>query len=235
MRNLLKIPCLVAIATTVGLSSCNSVTGVFSSPSYLAVTISPRPAFVPAGGSVMLTGTASNNLGVPQWGFLNATDTANVGTLTPVAGSPNSVLYTAPSTPPIYNNAAPAGIQQGVVTVTATLNPPAQSTLPVAQDSISIFITTGTVTISPITPATVTLAAGATQVFSGYELGSDVNTFTWQVNNVTGGSATTGTIDFKGLYTAPATVPMTGSTVMVTMISNANPSLSATAVVTLTP
>ena len=234
MRNLLKIPCLVAIVCTVGLSSCTTTTSVATQPGYLAVTISPRPAFVPAGGSVMLTGVVSNNLGVPQWGFLNAADTANVGTLTPVTGSPNSVLYTAPPAPPVYDNGVPAGTQQGVVTVTAIVNPPAQSTLTPAYDSVSIFITTSTVTISPITPATVTVAVGATQVFSGYELGSDINTFTWEVNGVPGGSATTGTINFMGIYTAPASVPMNSNTVTVTMVSNADPTKSATAVVTLT-
>ena len=235
MKNFLKIPCLVVLASTVGLTSCNNTTGVATIPGYLAVTISPRPAFVPAGGSVVLTGAASNNLGVPQWGFLNAADTPNVGTLTPVAGSPNSVLYTAPSAPPIYNSGAPAGIQQGVVAVTATLNPPAQSTLPVAQDSVSIFITTGTVTISPITPATATVAVKATQQFSGYEVGSDMNLFNWIVNGIQGGSATLGTINFLGLYTAPIAVPMMGNTVTVTMVSQADPTKSASAVVTLTP
>jgi hypothetical protein len=50
------------------------------------------------------------------------------------------------------------------------------------------------------------------------------------VNGVTGGSAATGTITNAvtafyegGLYTAPTVMPMTGDTVTITMISQADP------------
>jgi hypothetical protein len=235
MRMPAKIFRVVMVASTVALSSCNSK-GVFSSPLYLAVTVTPRPASLPEGsGTAVLTAVVSNNLSLPQWSLLNAADTSSVGTLTPITNSPNSILYTAPPAPPIYNSGAPAGIQQGAITVQAIVSPPAGSTLPVAQDSVSIFITAPTVTISPISPSIAAVPVNGTQAFTGYEIGSVVNTFTWQVNGVTGGSFATGMINFNGVYTAPSSIPMTGNTVTITMISQADPTKSASAVVTLTP
>jgi len=55
---------------------------------------------------------------------------------------------------------------------------------------------------------------------------------TWQVNGITGGSSTAGTIDANGLYTAPATVP-TQPKVTVTAISMADPTKSDSASVTI--
>jgi hypothetical protein len=56
---------------------------------------------------------------------------------------------------------------------------------------------------------------------------------TWQVNGVTGGSASTGTISTSGVFTAPATVP-SPATVTVTAIAQADASKSASATVTIT-
>jgi hypothetical protein len=60
------------------------------------------------------------------------------------------------------------------------------------------------------------------------------------VNGVTGGSTSTGTIVLTAilgpgayLYTAPATMPMSGNTVTVTVISQADPTKTASSVITL--
>jgi uncharacterized protein (DUF1800 family) len=58
------------------------------------------------------------------------------------------------------------------------------------------------------------------------------NQVTWSVNGVAGGNATVGTINPKGLYTAPATVP-TAASITVTATSVANSALSGEAAVTL--
>jgi hypothetical protein len=55
---------------------------------------------------------------------------------------------------------------------------------------------------------------------------------TWSVNSVPGGNAAVGTIDAKGLYRAPATVP-SSNPVKVTATSVAAPSISATTLLTL--
>ena len=55
---------------------------------------------------------------------------------------------------------------------------------------------------------------------------------TWQVDNANGGNSTTGTISSTGVYTAPSTMPNIASAT-VTAVSQADPSKSATAVITL--
>jgi hypothetical protein len=79
----------------------------------------------------------------------------------------------------------------------------------------------------------VTLALGQTQQFQASIAGSTNTAVTWDVNNLTGGNASVGTISSAGLYTAPATPPNAGS-VTVTAISQASPQTSASAIVTLT-
>src|SRR5207244_2125525 len=62
------------------------------------------------------------------------------------------------------------------------------------------------VTISPILA---TVAAGGTQQFSAVVQNTSNTAVTWQVNGVTGGNATVGTISSSGLYTAPRVAPTT--------------------------
>ncbi len=234
-----KILCVAVAASTVALTSCNGSRGVFSSPLYLAVTVEPRPVSVAQGGTVVLSATVSNNLSLPAWNLLYPDDTSNAGTLTAVAGSPNSILYTAPPQPPIYGNGVPAGFTQGTVTVQTSVNPPSGSTLPVAHDSVTFFITSPTVSFSGISPLLATVALnGGTQQFAAYEVGSANNALTWQVNGITGGSpdlvsaGSVGMIDRFGLYTAPAKLP-SSNTVTVTVIVQADPTKTGSAVVSL--
>jgi hypothetical protein len=87
------------------------------------------------------------------------------------------------------------------------------------------------VTVS-VSPATANVRAGATQSFSASVSGSSNQSVTWQVNGVTGGAASTGSIDSAGVYSAPATVPAT-NTVTVEAVSAADSSASGQSVVTL--
>ena len=48
---------------------------------------------------------------------------------------------------------------------------------------------------------------GGTQQFTATVSGSSNQAVNWQVNGVTGGSASTGTISSAGRYTAPNTLP----------------------------
>src|SRR5437764_13338825 len=86
------------------------------------------------------------------------------------------------------------------------------------------------VTISPILA---TVAAGGTQQFSAVVQNTSNTAVTWQVNGVTGGNATVGTISSSGLYTAPGVVP-NPATVTVTAVSQADATKSAAAQVTIT-
>ena len=222
--------CLAAIAFAIALSGCNNT--ITTPPAYLSVSISPRPASVPVGATVVFAGTVSNNLSIPQWTFLDASEVANPGVLASVAGSPDAIQYTAPLTPPIYS-VTPTGVTQGAVTLNATLTDPAGTSIPISGDTITFVITAPSVTVN-LAPLTASVALGGSEQFIGYAVGSLNNTLTWQVNGVTGGSAaTTGTINSAGTFVAPQNMPMSGNTVNITIISQADPTKTASATVTL--
>jgi hypothetical protein len=84
-----------------------------------------------------------------------------------------------------------------------------------------------------ISPPAASVALGQTQQFQASVTGAANAAITWDVNNVPGGTSSTGTISSAGLYTAPANLP-TPSGVTVTAISQASPQSSASAIVTIT-
>jgi serine protease len=89
-----------------------------------------------------------------------------------------------------------------------------------------------TVSVSP-TSGSLQEGSGNTQAFIA-TVGETLNTqVTWQVNTITGGSATVGTISTAGVYTAPATVP-SPATVTVTAISVVDSTRSGSATLTIT-
>lgn len=200
-------------------------------PVYLGVTMSPRPGTVAVGTTVVFTGTVSNNLSLPQWSILDAALANNAGTLTPVTGSSTSILYTAPATPPIYS-ATPTGITQGTVTVNVSVADPPGTSIPISPDSVSFVITAPSITVG-LSPATANVALGSAQQFFGYAVGNINNALTWYVNGFAGGSTTTGTINTAGTYVAPANMPMSGNTVTITVISQADPTKTASSVISL--
>jgi hypothetical protein len=87
------------------------------------------------------------------------------------------------------------------------------------------------VTVS-ISPNYAQLVAGQSLKFSAAVTGSPDTAVIWQVDNQTQGSAATGGITRAGLFTAPSTVP-TPAVATITAVSRADPSISATATVTL--
>ena len=96
----------------------------------------------------------------------------------------------------------------------------------------------GQVIVSPgvlvvVTPAQLTLQAGATQQFTATATGTANTAVTWSVNNITGGNTTVGTITTAGLYQAPAVT--TSTTVTIRATSVADSTRSATATVTIQP
>ena len=86
-----------------------------------------------------------------------------------------------------------------------------------------------TVSVSP-NPASV--RTGSTQPFSATVSGSSNTSVTWQVNGVTGGSASTGTINSSGMYSSPTSLPNPNS-VTVQAVSAADSSASGASAVTL--
>lgn len=92
-----------------------------------------------------------------------------------------------------------------------------------------------------VSPTAATLDTFGQKTFTSAVVGTSNTAVTWQVNGVTGGSATTGTISAAGVYSAPhfisgSIMPAKSSlpvTVTVTAVSSANTSAKGNATVTL--
>jgi hypothetical protein len=181
----------------------------------ITVMVSPAAASVLVGQSqpFSATVTGTSNMAV-TWSVTGG------GTVTQAG------LYTAPSTIPSPD--------QVKVIATSQANSSKSGSAAVTVTSQS----GGPVTVSP---AAVAVEVFATQQFSATINGQTSTAVTWQVNGVTGGSKTTGTISSGGLYSAPhsisnSIIPSNGApvTVQVKAVSTANTSNSGTATVTLT-
>lgn len=185
-----------------------------STPIPTGISISPLSATVATGATQQFTATVQNASNTAVTWQVNGVTGGNpmVGTIS------SSGLYTAPGAVP-----SPA-----TVTVTAVSQADATKSAS-GQVTITMPITVS-VTISPLS-ATVT--TGGTQQFTATVQNTNNNAVTWQVNGVTGGNATVGTVSSSGVYTAPAVVP-SPATVTVTAVSQADATKSASAQVTIT-
>ncbi len=211
-----------------GLIGCGGGSLV-GNPPQATLTISPQPASIPVNGTVTFTSTVSSgSLNSPGWS-LDAYAYADLGSPTTQIGG-TTFVYTAPPAPPVYTGAG-----EFTTPGTVTLNAMQYN----ASGSATFTITSPSVTVALFPPA-ITVSLGGTQQFNGYAIGNLNNALIAKVNGVAGGSVTTGTIAptanaFYGYYTytAPATLPITGSQVAITFVSQADTTKSASAVVTL--
>ncbi len=87
------------------------------------------------------------------------------------------------------------------------------------------------ITVS-VSPTSASLYFGQQQQFLATVTGTTSTGVNWQVNAVTGGDASHGTVTAQGLYTAPDSLP-SPPTVTVTAVSQADASASSSATVTL--
>lgn len=85
-----------------------------------------------------------------------------------------------------------------------------------------------TVTVA-VSPASANVRAGSGQSFTATVSGTSNMAVTWQVNGVTGGTASTGTITQSGAFTAPVSVPSPNTVT----VSAVNANATGSAVVTL--
>ena len=181
---------------------------------------SPQPVSLSVVVVSVAIQAASTTVGVNATDQITAT-VSNAGTNTAVTWQVNGIaggnstvgtisssgLYTAPATVP----------GAGTVTVTA---------ISVADPTKSASVT---ITFGPplsVQAASTVVNVTGTGVTDTVQITANVSAVTWQVNSITGGNSTIGTISSTGLYTAPATVP-TGGTVTVTAVSVADPTKSA--------
>jgi hypothetical protein len=156
---------------------------------------------------------------------------ANLGTIKTEAKG--AAVYTAPE-----NVVNPF---QVVVTAVSNAQPAAQASILV--NVIPAQKVTVTVTADECTN-TEGMPINATTTFTAQISGLNNQDVTWQVNQITGGNSTVGTITQAGVYTAPAAVP-NPATVIVSAIPVSDPlavgkepvtiSLKAVTKVTLTP
>jgi uncharacterized repeat protein (TIGR03803 family) len=118
-------------------------------------------------------------------------------------------------------------VLDGVYPITVT-NPDVSG----ATSSPANFTVTGA--LVSVSPSTAQVPGSGKQQFTATVLGPSNHAVTWSVNGVSGGNSTVGTISAAGLYTAPTTVP-NPATVTVTATSQAFPSVSGSASVTIGP
>ena len=238
-----KIQVIVPVASIALLTSCGGASGASGTP---GLTLTKSANAIAAGSSATFSVAPGGYLvsATPTWVISAAFESpsitpidkgdADVGTLSATGG--DTVTYTAPSMPPVYVSAGNNSYEQGFVGLTVSANTPANNGVAGMKIQIPIVITAPSVTAG-ISPLAASVALNGTQQFNGYAVGNTNNGLTWQVNGVTGGSTATGTVTTSstagGLYTAPVAMLMTGNTVTVTAISQADPTKSASAVVTL--
>ncbi len=132
-------------------------------------------------------------------------------------GTSASVLEASPNR---LLTAVPAGATTGPIVVTTPLG---------TATSPTIFTVIGEITVSP---STATVFLTKTQQFEARENGVPTTNVNWSVNGTVGGDSTVGPISAQGLYTAPSAVPP-GGTVTVTATHKDDPTLSASAKVTI--
>ena len=84
-----------------------------------------------------------------------------------------------------------------------------------------------------MSPASASVPTTHTKQFTATVHNATVTTVTWRVNGIAGGNTVVGTISSKGLYTAPKSVPSPAN-MTVTAVSAADPTKSASAIVTVT-
>ena len=207
---------ILGVFTAASLISCSGNPSSLPIPAAVTISVSSPVNTVQAGNTVQLSASVSNTSnnsivwtveGVPGGNSM-------FGTIT------TSGLYTAPSIPP---------------------NPPMVTITGAAAANTSVLQTTS-LTITPppppvavtISPKAITVQVANPQSFTATVSNSNDTSVTWQVAGVQGGNSIVGTISTSGVYTAPAAVP-SPSTVAVTAVSNADPTKSDSATVTISP
>jgi hypothetical protein len=205
------------------------------------ISLQPQISTLGVGATQQFTATVSDDNGYsPAWNlfqpFLSAAPSpaisnSGMGTIG------QDGLYTAPATPPVFDYGGGVGLQGAVGVNVAAQQRTGQSTVVNASSGETVVITAGVVTAGFVNPLAVTVPLGGTYRFQPYAVGAVNRAYTLQVQGITGGSTTYGTITQDnvnaGLYAAPAAMPMTGKTVTVTVVSVADPTKTANATVTL--
>lgn len=162
----------------------------------IVVSVAPNSANVAPGASAnfraTVTGAGTSSVAV-SWSVNNvAGGNSTVGTIT--ATGADAATYTAPALAP-----TPPSL---TVTATSVADP---------SKSANASVTISCAVPNAITPASASISAGASQIFSASLCIAAGTAITWEVNSIAGGNSTVGTITPTGAntasYTAPASIP----------------------------
>ncbi len=206
-------PPQVSVTATSVADPTKSATAGVTVRAPIAVSVTPAVAQVLVGAHQQFTGTVTGTSGTSvSWSVSGAgCSGATCGTVS------SGGLYTAPSvtpTPP-----------QVSVTATSVADPSKSGTATVT--------VSGSVSIS-ISPATAQVIVGSSQQFSASVSGTSNKNVSWSVAGSGCSGTACGTISSTGFYFAPPSVPAPPQ-VSVTVTSNADPTKSRTATVTILP
>jgi uncharacterized protein (DUF1800 family) len=200
-----------AISQADNTKSATAAVTVTTAP-VVTIGVSPASASVQTNATRQFTATVTGSANTAvTWQVNNVTggDATN-GTIS------NTGLYTAPAAVPA------GGVTVGAISQADNTK---SATAAVTVTAPPVVVTIG------ISPVAASLVVSATQQFTATVTGSPNTDVTWQVNNVTGGSAATGTISLAGLYTAPNATPP--GSITVTAVSQADATKKANAGITI--
>jgi len=211
---------------SVGPSTSNTVNN-FAYP----VSVAPQLTSLAVNTKQIFTATTSAPVGNIDWSVQQSNNAGGAGS--PLAQTGGLTFsYTSPATPPLYFPGS--ANQQGTVTLTT-------STGASETTSQTFVITAPTVSVGFFTQPQ-SLALGASLTIYAYAVGNTNQGLTMQVNGVAGGSSTVGTIvAYTGanatygeyVYTAPTSMPVTGSTITIAAVSAFDKTQTATLFLTL--
>ncbi|MBI3132450.1 MAG: hypothetical protein HYZ13_14130, partial [Acidobacteria bacterium] len=185
-------------------------------PAPVSVSLTPTAPVILASSTQSFTATVSGSTNTAVTWKVDGITGGNTTTGT-LSGTGNSTVYTAPAT---------AGSH--VLTATSQADPTRSATATITVNPLPTVVS---VSLTPTAPV---LVASGSQSFTATVSGSTNTGITWTVDGVTGGNATTGTLSGTGntvTYTAPATA---GGHLLVAT-SQADPTRSASASITVNP
>ena len=234
--NFRKLFLVLISSSTLFLTNCG---GTATSPN-ASITISPQITSLNINGtqtfSAVVTGTAAKyvtwELAGAGSGVAGSFSQTGIGVSTGAA-----VTYNAPATPPVYTETTGSGTTNSAWSVQGQIGIMASLPSGTGFSDASIWIPIIGQTSVGILPATTSVKLGKLVYVYPYCVGWANNGINWLINGVANGSTTTGTMtvspDFA-YYTAPAAMPMSGDTITVTAVCQADPTKTASTTVTLT-
>lgn len=216
------LPGITITATSVADPSKNAAAAVTVTSRFTFTVIGPTSLNAGATGNYTATLTPipnSNPSAVITW---SVSGTGCVGgACGSISSSGATAVYQAPVIAPRPN------------TVTILATPGADP-----NKGVSIVVTINDQITVVVSPTTSSVALSQTQGFSAQVTGASDTSVIWDVNGVTGGNSTVGTVTnvvgtHTTTYTAPVAMPSPGA-ITVEARANANTTFTSTAVVTLT-